>query len=78
MKHYVVCDRRGKIVFVARAEPSADPRLQGGMMVQPKRGHLALELDLGSDLARQPPGEIARQYRVDTRSRKLVAVAKRG
>jgi hypothetical protein len=78
MKHLVVCDQRGKILFVARAEPSADPKLQGFMKAQPKRGQLALELDLDGEMARQSPSEIARQYRVDTKAKKLIVAAKRG
>ena len=78
MKHIIVCDRRGKIVSVVRAGPSADPKLQYGMAVQPKRGHLVLELDITGEMARQSPSEIANQYRVDTKNRKLTTGNKRG
>lgn len=71
MRHVVVHDRRGNIVSVARGEPSADNRLLYGLAPRPKKGHVALEVEIPAEAARLLPSEIKAKYRVDVKAKQL-------
>ncbi len=76
MKHVVVYDRRGGIVSIARGESSEDHRLLYGLAARPKRGQLALEVDITGEMAKQSLSEIKAQYRVDAKAKQLVRRSK--
>jgi hypothetical protein len=71
MKLVVVHDAEGEIVSVARAEPAPGDAPDGGVGAWPERGNRVLELDVADELAALTPTEIAAQYRVDPKARKL-------